>query len=133
MGKNKVFAIATLLAGCASYPQPTESLANSVGAAQGAKEAGAEQVPDAALHLRLANEQNAEAQRLMAEDDNERAAFLTRRAQSDAELALALAHEKDANQRVAEAQSKAPGQKPQTATDAQPAPAMPTPQTPTAP
>src|SRR5688572_5300437 len=102
MGKNTIWAIAGLLAGCASYPQPTESLANSVGAVHGAKEAGAESVPDAALHLRLANEQNAEAQRLMEEGDNERAAFLTRRAQTDAELALALAREKSAQQRVAE-------------------------------
>jgi hypothetical protein len=103
MRKIELWAVASLVAGCASYPQPNESLANSTATVRGAEEAGAEQVPDAALHLRLAEEQNEAAKRLMADGDNERAQYLTMRAQTDAELALSLAHEEAANQQASEA------------------------------
>jgi hypothetical protein len=103
METKKLCAILISLAGCASYPQPNENLATSVGAVRGAQEAGAEQLPDAALHLRLAQEQNDKARELMSEGDNERAAYMTERARSDAELALALAHEERAKKRAQQA------------------------------
>jgi hypothetical protein len=106
---KKLFAICISLAGCASHPQPTESLAASAGAVRGAQEAGAEQLPDAALHLRLAQEGNERAKQLMAEGDNERAAFMTERARMDAELALALAHQERAQKRAQQASASVPG------------------------
>lgn len=106
MRKIELWAVASLVAGCASYPQPTDNLANSTAAVRGAEEAGAQQVPDAALHLRLAEEQNDKAKRMMADGDNERAHYLTMRAQSDAELALSLAHEEEANQQASQARSQ---------------------------
>jgi hypothetical protein len=102
MKKHHAMAIAVLVAGCASQPKPTDTLASSVNAAHRAEEAGAQRIPDAELHLRLANQQNNEAKHMMDEGENERAALLSRRAQSDAELSLALAREHDANQRVAQ-------------------------------
>lgn len=45
------------LAACASQPDPTEHLAASMAAVRGAETAGAAQVPQAALHLKLADEQ----------------------------------------------------------------------------
>jgi hypothetical protein len=103
METKKMCAIFVALAGCASYPQPTEKHASSVGAVSGAKEAGAEKIPDAALHLRLAQEQNEKAQKLMADDENERATYVTERARSDADLALAMAREERARKRAQQA------------------------------
>jgi hypothetical protein len=103
METKKLCAILVSLAGCASYPQPTDNLAQSVGAVHGAKEAGADKIPDAALHLRLAQEQNEKAQKLMADDENERATYVTERARSDAELALAMAREEKARKRAQQA------------------------------
>ena len=100
MGTKKLAAICVALAGCASYPPPNEGLATSVGAVHGAQEAGAEQLPDAALHLRLAEEENDKAKQLMSEGENERATYMTERARADAELALALAHEEKARERA---------------------------------
>jgi hypothetical protein len=105
MRKIELWAVASLVAGCASYPQPSDSLTNSTAAARGAQEAGAQQVPDAALHLRLAEEQNEKAKKLMGDGENERAHYLTMRAQSDAELALSLAHEEEAHQKASQARA----------------------------
>jgi hypothetical protein len=103
METKKLAAICVVLAGCSSYPPPNEGLATSVGAVRAAQEAGAEQVPDAALHLRLAEEENKKATKLMSDDSNERATFMTERARSDADLALALMHEEKARQRARDA------------------------------
>jgi hypothetical protein len=106
MRKIELWAVASLVAGCATYPQPTDSLTNSTAAARGAEEAGAQQVPDAALHLRLAEEQNEKAKKLIGEGENERAHYLTMRAQSDADLALSLAHEEEAHQKASQARAE---------------------------
>jgi hypothetical protein len=81
------------VAACASQPDPTEHLAASMAAVRGAETAGAAQVPQAALHLKLAEEQIANAKQLMQSGDNGRADAMTIRAFNDAELALALTHE----------------------------------------
>ena len=86
-----------LLAACASQAdRPTEHMAASMAAVRGAQTAGAEQVPRAALHLKLAQEQLASAEQLLANGDNERADALSIRAYNDAELALALTREAEA-------------------------------------
>jgi len=103
MEPKKLCVIVFSLAGCASYPQPTEKLATSVGTVHGAQEAGAERLPDAALHLRLAEEQNEKATKLMKDGDNERATFMAERARRDGELALALAREDSAKKRAQQA------------------------------
>jgi hypothetical protein len=78
--------------GCASVPLRTEASTSEIRAAQ---EAGASKVPRAALHLQLAKEELAKAQKL-AEDGNEKeGASMLMRAEVDAELALALSHEND--------------------------------------
>jgi len=58
-----------------------------------ARELGAQHVPRAELHLRLAQEQVTEARKLAQDGDNEQAARLLNRAHADAELALALSRE----------------------------------------
>jgi hypothetical protein len=112
MGKHLLGTLIVMLAGCVSYPPPSETLTNSTAAARGAEEAGAQQIPAAALHVQLADEQNAAARRLMEQGDNREADFMAQRAQSDADMALALAHqqaaETRANQARAAAQTGAP-------------------------
>lgn len=80
------------LLACAGNP-PTDHLAASMAAVRGAETAGAASVPQAALHLKLAQEQITQARQMIASDDNERADSMTIRAYNDAELALALTHE----------------------------------------
>ena len=87
-----MFCAASVL-GCASAPQPTERLASAKAGVRSAKELGASNVPKAALHVRLAEEQIDRANKLIKEDDNERADALLQRAAADANLAVALTHE----------------------------------------
>ncbi|MGC4069064.1 MAG: DUF4398 domain-containing protein [Polyangiaceae bacterium] len=111
---NKLYSIFMLLVtGCAgSYPPPSDHLASAVAAARGAQEAGAHQVPRAALQLKLAEEQIAQARRMMEDGDNERADYMTLRAYNDAELALAIAREAAARTQAEQLESAAmnPGQ-----------------------
>ena len=83
-----------LVGGCASTRPPTEKMESSAASIRGAEQAGAEDVPRAALYLQLANEQSAKAKVLIASggDDNMRAASnLLMRAAADGDLAIALA------------------------------------------
>ncbi|HMA95042.1 MAG TPA: DUF4398 domain-containing protein [Polyangiaceae bacterium] len=82
-----------LLVSCASYPPPSDHLASAIAEARAAREIGAGNLPRAALQLKLAEEQIAQAQEMMKNGDNERADYMTLRAYNDAELALAMARE----------------------------------------
>ena len=118
-------ALGLLAIGCASHPAPTQQVASSLAAVRGAEEAGALQVPEAALHMKLAEEQLQQAQALMSDGDNQRAEDLAVRAYQDAELAIALARENEARQRLdqfAQFHPGAGGEQGGTATDATPAP-----------
>ena len=77
----------------AGAPKPEARMASSEGAIRGAEESGADQVPQATLHLKLAQEQRQQALQLIKDGDNHRAAFVLARAEADADLAVALAHE----------------------------------------
>jgi hypothetical protein len=92
-GWLEILVLSMGMAACASMPPPHDRQASSEAAVRAAREVGAEQIPQAALHLKLAQEQADKAKALMRAGDNEEAAYLLLRAQSDAELALALAHE----------------------------------------
>ncbi len=81
------------LLGCASAPVPAERLASAEAGIRGATEVGAEAVPQAALHLKMARDQVAQAKGLASSGDNDRAALMLTRAEADAELALTLARE----------------------------------------
>lgn len=98
-------AAAALSAGCASHPPPTDHMASAIAAVRGAQVAvaSAGQVPEAALQLKLAEEQVSKAREMVERGDNERADFMTLRAYNDAELALALARQHQAQQAVLQA------------------------------
>ena len=94
---------------CASVPKPTDQVAQSEGAMRSARELGAEQVPPAALELQLAKEELGKADQLMKDDKNKQATEWANRARSDAELAIALTrqHQANADARSAEEQLRA--------------------------
>jgi pyridoxal biosynthesis lyase PdxS len=100
MKMHVLAGMALVAVGCASHPAPTDQVASSLAAVRGAEEAGARDVPEAALHMKLAEEQIAQAKRLMEDDDNRRAEDLAMRAYQDAELALAIARENAAKKRL---------------------------------
>jgi hypothetical protein len=84
------------LVGCGSYPAPTERVASAEAAIRGAQEVGANNVPQAALSVKLAQEEVQKAKQLMQDGDNRRAELILMRAQADAELSLAQAREAQA-------------------------------------
>lgn len=92
--------IATVVAlplvwGCAaSFPPPTQRLADAQSVERSAREVGANTSPAAQLSLKHAQEQIAQAQKAMADGENQRADALLIRAKADGELALAQTREK---------------------------------------
>ena len=82
-----------LLAGCASFPLPTQRMADAESAHRSAVELGASAQPAAELHVKLAEEQMAQAKVRISAGDNKEADSLLIRSKADSELALALAKE----------------------------------------
>ena len=107
--KVTVSILALALGACASFPVPSEHLAQAESGSRAAQEVGAGNEPSAALHLKMANDQIAEAKKLMANGDNERADAVLLRARSDAELSLQLAKEARAKNDAAAAVGKIGG------------------------
>jgi hypothetical protein len=104
--------IAALAAGCgSSFPPPTDRLASSEAAVRGAKELGAENDPQAALHVRLADEQISMARHLMRDGENRRADTVLQRSKSDAELAVMLTRERAAKTEADQARAVLDAQK----------------------
>lgn len=79
----------SLLVGCASYPQPTQHMADAEGAYRSAADFGAANNPQASLHLKLAQEEIQKAKAQIADNDNQAADSTLLRAKADGELALA--------------------------------------------
>jgi pyridoxal biosynthesis lyase PdxS len=113
LGVLGVFGLAA--AGCASHPAPTEQVASSLAAVRGAEEVGARNVPEAALHVKLAEEQIETSKKLMGDGENARAEDLAVRAYQDAELAIAIAREVNSKKKLegfASANQSAGGEQP---------------------
>jgi len=92
--------------GCGSTAVPTEKLTAAEASVRAAQEVGASSVPQAELHLKLAQEQVQMARKLSDDGENERAAQVLLRAKADADLALALARDAQAEKSVEAADSK---------------------------
>ena len=91
--KRKAVALAIVgiaASGCASYPVPSAKAASSEAAIRAAQETGSQDVPQAALHLKLAQEQLQRGKELIRDNENQRAEYVLLRAEADAELAIAL-------------------------------------------
>jgi hypothetical protein len=91
-----------LVTACGGAAVPQETLTAAKASVAGAEVGGAAAEPKAALHLKLAKEQLAKAEALIAEGDNEEAARVIDRAQADADLSLSLAKEAAAKKEATE-------------------------------
>lgn len=80
-------------AACAARPLPAARVGSAEAAVRSAREHGATRLPEAALHLRLAEDQVTRARRLIEEGELEHAQWLLVRAEADASVAEALARE----------------------------------------
>lgn len=90
----KVTVTALVTAACSGgYPEPRNQLTASEAALRAAEEMGAQDSPQSALYLKRAREQVEDAKALIREGENERAEWVLRRAESDADLALSMARE----------------------------------------
>lgn len=89
--RHSIVIAGVLLAACASPQPPTRELKSASGAIRAAQEMEADEFPQASLHLVLARESLAKAERLIADEKMESAKVLLARARADAELALVLA------------------------------------------
>lgn len=83
-------------AGCGASAPPTHQLSRSQAEIRGAEEAGAQDTPKAALHLKMARDHVKNAEALIVEKEYEDAALILKRAEADAQLAIALADEAEA-------------------------------------
>jgi 5'-3' exonuclease len=99
---------ATVTVACgASFPEPTQRLADAQGARRSAEEVGANNQPASQLYVKLADEEMTKANALIKDGDNRAADRMLVRAKADAELALALAHEQNAKVETQQAIDKA--------------------------
>ena len=93
--------VAVSLLGCgASFPVPTQHMADAESAHRSALELGAANQPAAQLHVKLAEEQMTKAKSLITDGDNKGADSLLIRSKADSELAVALAREQGSNVEV---------------------------------
>lgn len=105
--------VAVSAAACGGAAVPQETLTAAQASVKGAEVGGANEDPKAQLHLKLATEQIEKAKKAIEDGDNEEAARLVDRAQSDADLALALAQQakayrdaKDADEQLGKLKKK---------------------------
>ena len=123
MRKALLSMIGLCAIGCAHTPAAGDQIASSLAAVRGAEEAGALNVPEAALHLKLAQEEIEQAKALLQRGENEKAQDRALRAGNDAELAVAIARETASHRKLeqfAQANQAAGGEAP-----AQPSPGAP--------
>lgn len=92
--------------GCGASAPPSHQLTKSQAAIRGAEVAGAEDTPKAKLHLKMAKDHLANAEQLIAEEEYDDAALVLRRAEADADLAIALSKEAEARGRAEDLQRK---------------------------
>jgi hypothetical protein len=100
-------ALPALTFACATTDSvTTKEVTDTKSAISAAEGAGAEDQPQAALHLKLARDQVKQAERLINDDKDEEALLVLARAESDAKLALALTQEAKAKTDATEAMAR---------------------------
>jgi hypothetical protein len=102
---NLLFASILFTACGGGLPPPNDEWAAAQAQVGRAEAGGADDVPDAKLHLQLAKE-NLQKSKSLMDQDNERSASLTAVAQTEAQLALSLAKASQAAQQAEQAQQE---------------------------
>jgi len=90
--------VASFAAACGGAQPPQARVSSAESAVRAAEVGGAEDIPRGKLHLKYARDQIAQAKELMEEKEYEEADLLLQRAEIDAQYALALAREKEAQE-----------------------------------
>jgi hypothetical protein len=85
-----ILVVVALAGACASHNGPPAASADAKAAISAAEAVGAQNEPQAALHLKLARDQTQKADALARDGKEEEARALIERAKVDAELALVL-------------------------------------------
>jgi hypothetical protein len=93
-------------AGCGSSEVPAKQMAETGAAIRASAEIGAENNPQAALHLKLAKDRYEQAQALSKDGEQEAATLALEKAEADADLALALTRKEQASAKAEEAKRK---------------------------
>jgi hypothetical protein len=101
-----IAALACLASACGSAATPAQQLTNSKASVSAAEAVGAENVPKARYHLKLARDQIATGEALIGDGNMAEADLVLQRAQADAELALSLSRETSIRAEAAEAKKK---------------------------
>jgi len=97
--------VASFIVGCGGSSLPPAKAADTQASISAAAAVGAEQNPQAALHLKMARDQLKQAQNLLEEGKDEEARLVLERATADAEVALIITREAQASANVRKAQS----------------------------
>ncbi len=98
---------AFLIAGCgSSMPVPETQMTTTKGDVRAAEGAGAPNVPQAALHLKMARDQINDAEALIKDGENDKATLVLDRADADAQLALELTNAASMKAKAAAAMKK---------------------------
>jgi len=93
------------LVGCSSSSLPPAKVVETQSSISAAAAVGAEQNPQAALHLKMARDQLSEAQSLIDSGKNDAARLVLERANADAEVALMITREAAASAAVKKTQA----------------------------
>jgi hypothetical protein len=117
--------LVTVGMGCGAATLPPEQLAATQSSLRAAQELGATNVPQADLHLRLAKEEVAQAQKFAEDGDEDLGKMQLDRAKADAELSVALARQATAQKSLDEINKNAPAAAAPATATASAAPATP--------
>jgi hypothetical protein len=103
-------AICTLLVvACGGSSLPPARVADTQSSISAAAAVGADQNPQAALHLKMARDQLKQAQQLIDDGKDEEASLVLKRADADAEVALMITREAQAGANARKAQADVEG------------------------
>lgn len=105
-------ACTLLIAACGGSALPPAKVADTQSSISAAAAVGAEQNPQAALHLKMARDQLSQAQGLINDGKNDQARLVLERANADAEVALMITREAQAEANTQKAQAEVQGLKP---------------------
>ena len=98
-----------LLAACGGSSLPPAKVADTQSSISAAAAVGAEQNPQAALHLKMARDQLKQGQALIDDDKDDEARLVLERADADAQLSLMITREAQASANVKKAQADVQG------------------------
>jgi len=97
--------VATFVVACGGSSLPPAKAADTQSSISAAAAVGAEQNPQASLHLKMARDQLKQAQNLIDDGKDEEARLVLERATADAEVALIITREAQAAANVKKAQN----------------------------